>query len=402
MSTLFDTILHSGVSLGDIRVAVDPFTGRVSAFLPAVTRLPGGPLLTADRFFQDVQAQALRRRARPRLDRRLATLADTFNPGVAHFDGGYLMLVRFQNTMRFNSHFVAVSRDGIRWEPRPRVLDLPGLPRAPRADTLRLAHPRLPRGRRWRAGVAYDARITQMAGGDYLVTFAVDYDTLEPAGRPYVNICDNVLYRTRDFRRFTFVSAMAGNARNTVLFPRRIGGWFWAASRPNGHIRPGEAASGQETVLLRSRDLVKWEKASTLFHGGHGWMNYGGPGFPPFETAGYWVMGVHGVEVHGTHRVHYRAGVCLIDKRTMKLAGGPVPLIDPREPHELSGVVDNVVFPSGVLFGDGRGHGVKRADTKVAIFYGAADRAVGVALTTVERLTAAALGRHDPFAEPHG
>jgi len=126
-------------------------------------------------------------------------------------------------------------------------------------------------------------------------------------------------------------------------------------------------------------------------------MCYGGPVFPPFETEKYWVMGVHGVEVHGTHRVHYRGGICLIDKKTMKLVAPPAPILNPQEQHELDGLVDNVIFPSGVLFSDGRGDGVKKPDTRVAIYYGAADHTVGLALSTVERLVAVGLGNHAQF-----
>ena len=398
MRTIFDTILRSHASLSDVQVAVDPFTGRTSTFLPVVARLPGGPLLDARRVVGEVQAQALRQGQAARLDPRLAILTDVFNPGLAHVGDGYVMLVRFGNAARFNDQFVATSRDGLHWDPVPRVLDLPDLPPAPRADTLRRAHPHLPADQQWHPGIVYDPRVTSFENGEHLVTFAVDYDTLETNGNPYVNVCDNVLYRTRDFQRFEFVSTFAGDARNGVLFPRQIDGWYWCASRPNTYNRPGEPASGQDTVLARSRDLVHWETVSVLFSCGHRWMIYGGPGFPPFETSDYWVLGVHGVEAHGTHRVHYRAGVCLIDKRTMRLVGQPAPVLDPREPYELTGLVDNVIFPSGVLFGDGRGWGVKTPETKVAIYYGGADRVVHAGLTTVGRLVEAALGTYDAFA----
>lgn len=397
MNSIFETILHSDTSLSDIQASVDPFTGRTSTFLPVVTRLPGGPIIDVRRFLRNVQAQRLRCGTPRRLDPRLVSIEDVFNPGVAHFQGGHVMLVRFQNSTGFNDHYRADSTDGVQWEPVPQALDLPDLPPAPREDTLRRAHPELPKNQKWHVGVFYDPRITEFRNGEYLVTIAVDYDTLEPAGKPYINVCDNVLYRTRDFRKYEYVSTFAGDSRNGVIFPRKIDGYYWNAGRPNSYSRPGEPATGQDTVLFRSRDLVTWEKMSVLFSCGHRWMNYGGPGFPPFETEKYWVMGVHGVEVHGTHRVHYRAGVCLIDKSTMKLVGRPVPILDPRESFELTGLVDNVVFPTGLLFGDGHGWGVKASGTKIALYYGGADRVIHVGLTTVGRLVDAALGRYDPF-----
>ena len=390
MTTIFDTVLSSRKGLGDIGVVVDPFSGATSRFIPAVTRYPGGPVLTADGFLDDVQAQMVRKVIPAKIDPRLEILCDVLNPGAAHFQGKYLLAVRFANTRRFTDHYLAESTDGIHWTHHPRVLDLPDLPVRPRQDTLKAANPKLPKGQKWRPGAAYDARITQM-GDEYLVTFAVDYDTLEPEGSPYFNICDNVLYRTRDFTTFEFISTFLGNTRNGVMFPRRIDGFYYCAGRPNCNDR-------SDTFLYRSRDLVRWEQVSKLFSTGHAWMCYGGPGFPPFETEKYWVMGVHGVETHGMHRVHYRAGVCLIDKVTMKLAAPPSPILDPKEQYELDGIVDNVIFPSGILFSDGRGDGIKAPDTRVAIYYGGADRVIGIGLSTVRRLVAAGLGTYNPFA----
>ena len=395
MKTIFETLLSSRKGLGDIGVVVDPFTGRVNTCIPAASRYPGGPVLKAADFFDDVQGQMLRGQIDLKLDPRLSMLCDVLNPGAAHYNGKYVLVARFANTRRFTDHFLAESSDGIHWTCNPRVLDLPNLPRAPKESTLRAANPNLPKDQAWRPGVMYDARVTQM-GDEYLMTQAVDYDTLEPEGNEFFNICDNVLYRTRDFKKFEFVSTFLGNTRNGVMFPRKIDGYYWCAARPNSSY--GQAPMGQSTLLFRSKDLVDWKEVSVLFTAGHAWLCHGGPGFPPFETEDYWVMGAHGVEIHGSHRVHYRGAVCVIDKKTMKLAAPPAPILDPAEQYELDGLVDNVIFPSGILFGDGRGDGVKSSDTRVAIYYGGADRVIGAATSTVERLIAAGLGKYNPFA----
>ena len=397
MATIFDGLWSSRKGLGDVGVVIDPFTGAVNTFIPAAARYPGGPVLTADEFFDQAQRQMLSRAIEPRLDERLSILCDVLNPGAAHFGGKYLLAARFGNTRRFTDHFLAESADGIHWTPRPRVLDLPDLPVRPKADTLRQSYPDLPADQKWHKGFFYDARITQM-GEEYLITFAVDYDTVAAEGQPYFNICDNVLYRTRDFEKFEYVSTFLGNARNGVMFPRRIDGYYWCAGRPNTFRASGEPTKGQSTFLFRSKDLVEWEEVSLLFAAGHGWLCHGGPGFPPFETKDYWVLGIHGVEIHGTYRVHYRGGVCVIDKKTMKLAAPPAPILDPKEQYELDGIVANVTFPSGILFSDGRGDGVKSPETRVAIYYGGADRVIGAAVSTVERLVAAGLGKYNPFA----
>ncbi len=396
VQTIFDTVLSSRKGLGDIGVLVDPFTGKVNTCIPAAARYPGGPVLKAADFFDDAQRQMVRGQIEPKLDPRMAILCDVLNPGAAHYKGKYLLAARFANIRRFTDHFLAESEDGIHWTCNPRVLDLPDLPKAPKASSLRLANPNLPKDQLWRPGAMYDARITQM-GDEYLIAMAVDYDTLEPEGKEFFNICDNVLFRTRDFKKFEFVSTFLGNTRNGVMFPRKIDGYYWCAARPNSFTQSGSALMGQSTFLFRSKDLVDWEEVSLLFTAGHGWLCHGGPGFPPFETEDYWVLGAHGVEIHGSHRVHYRGAVAVLDKKTMKLVAPPAPILDPSEQYELDGIVDNVTFPSGILFSDGRGDGVKAPDTRVAIYYGGADRVIGTAISTVERLVAAGLGTYNPF-----
>jgi len=397
VQTIFDRVWSSRNGLGDIGVVVDPFTGKVNTCIPAAVRFPGGPVLKATDFFDDVQAKMLQGGGEARIDPRLATLCDVFNPGAAHFGGKYVLAARFQNIRRYNNHFLAESEDGIHWTCNPRPLEITDLPLKPKESSLRQANPNLPKDQKWHPGVMYDARITQM-GDEYLMTLAVDYDTVAPEGQEYFNICDNVLYRTRDFRKFEFISTFLGNTRNGVMFPRKIDGYYWCAARPNSFSLSGEALKGQATMLFRSKDLVEWEEVSTLFTAGHAWLCHGGPGFPPFETEDYWVLGAHGVEIHGGHRVHYRGAVCVLDKKTMRLAAPPAPILDPAEQYELDGIVDNVIFPSGILFGDGRGDGIKKMDTKVAIYYGGADRVVGAAVSTVGRLVAAGLGTYNPFA----
>ena len=114
----------------------------------------------------------------------------------------------------------------------------------------------------------------------------IDYDTLEPEGKEFFNICDNVLFRTRDFKKFEFVSTFLGNTRNGVMFPRKIDGYYWCAARPNSFTQSGSALMGQSTFLFRSKDLVDWEEVSLLFTAGHGWLCHGGPGFPALRNRG--------------------------------------------------------------------------------------------------------------------
>ena len=75
----------------------------------------------------------------------------------------------------------------------------------------------------------------------------------------------------------------------------------------------------------------------------------------------------HGVSDQGV----YSVGAALLDLEdpTIILARTALPLFEPHESYEINGVIHNVVFPCGV---------VKRGDT-LYIYYGGADRVLGVA-----------------------
>ena len=103
-----------------------------------------------------------------------------------------------------------------------------------------------------------------------------------------------------------------------------------------------------------------------------------GIGTPPVRTRlGYMVV-YHGVgsELAGTllqpNRVYYEAGV-MIHRREKDRAlryRSTTPILIPEAKEETTGVVDNVVFPTGID---------KRADDVYDIYYGMADNYIGVA-----------------------
>lgn len=89
---------------------------------------------------------------------------------------------------------------------------------------------------------------------------------------------------------------------------------------------------------------------------------------PPIETKYGWLLLYHGVsKSHST----YRTGFILLDKKdpAIVLARSSDPIFEPEEQYEKIGVVNNVVFPCGLIAKNGL----------LYIYYGGADRVVGVA-----------------------
>jgi predicted GH43/DUF377 family glycosyl hydrolase len=89
---------------------------------------------------------------------------------------------------------------------------------------------------------------------------------------------------------------------------------------------------------------------------------------PPIKTKKGWLLLYHGVsKSHST----YRVGAVLLDLKdpAIVLARGSEPIFEPEEQYEKIGIVNNVVFPCGME--------VKK--DLLFIYYGGADRVVGVA-----------------------
>lgn len=262
------------------------------------------------------------------------------NSAVVPFNGAFAGVFRIECSDRIMRLCRGFSKDGITWDIDPHPL--------PIAD----------RG--------YDPRVVKM-GEVYYIIFCNCQDG------PTIGLAS-----TKDFEHFTTI----GNAflpfnRNGVLFPRKINGKFGLLSRPsdNGHTSFGDI------YYSESPDLEYWG------HHRHvmppipgGWEEKKiGAGPIPIETSEGWLLIYHGV-LNSCNGYVYSAGAAILDRdEPWKVKYRAVPyIITPEEDYELAGNVPNVVFPCAALCD---------ADTgRLAIYYGAADTAVGVAYTMVDEL----------------
>lgn len=104
--------------------------------------------------------------------------------------------------------------------------------------------------------------------------------------------------------------------------------------------------------------------------------NIGG-GAPPVETKDGWLLIFHTVEELNQKRI-YRASAALLDKNDpLKVIGRlDYPLLFPEEEWERTGFVNNVVFPTGTAI----------FKNDLYIYYGAADKVIGVAKVKLKDL----------------
>ena len=164
--------------------------------------------------------------------------------------------------------------------------------------------------------------------------------------------------------------------KDGILFPERIGGRYAMLHRPM--FAPATGLP-QSIWLSWSHDLQYWSDHRLVLPPTLLWesLKVGG-GTPPLRTPQGWLTFYHGVEGRADSDPdrRYHAGALLLDLAdpARVVYQSPVPVLSPATAAETSGVVSNVVFPTGV---------VPRPDGRLAVYYGMADRAIGLATTEV-------------------
>ena len=110
------------------------------------------------------------------------------------------------------------------------------------------------------------------------------------------------------------------------------------------------------------RDFLGWEAKKI------------GGGPPPLRTVEGWVVIYHGVDQNSVYRVG--AALLDLDHPLQVIARFPEPILEPERSFETIGDVPNVVFPTGTaLF-----------DDDLFIYYGGADKAIGMATCRLSEL----------------
>jgi predicted GH43/DUF377 family glycosyl hydrolase len=186
------------------------------------------------------------------------------------------------------------------------------------------------------------------------------------------------LATTEDFTHFERLGIISepGN-KDGLLFPQKVGGRYARLDRPIGND------VGSIWVSF-STDLLHWGDSRIVISPRAGyWDSYrvGGSTVPIKSSLG-WLEIYHGVKMTSGGPI-YRAGVVLLDLEDPSgvIGRSNVPVLAPRTEYERIGDINNVVFASG---------GILEPDGLLKVYYGAADTAICVATTRIERLLAVA------------
>ncbi|MEE9466050.1 MAG: glycosidase [Candidatus Neomarinimicrobiota bacterium] len=301
---------------------------------PLLTRHPGNPILTAADWPYSVNT--------------------VFNPAATTLpDGTTLLLCRVEDR-RGHSH-LCPSRsqngiDGWKIDTENRLMPAP------------VDYPE----ELW--GIE-DPRITYLPERD---EYAVVY-TSYSLGGPGVSLA-----LTPDFKKFRRIgNIMPPSDKDAALFPRRFDDRWALIHRPAGN-----GALGSHIWLSFSPDLRHWGDHQLILKARQGsWWDAHKIGLspPPIETDEGWLILYHGIKETASGSI-YRLGLALFDLENPAkcLAQGTEWIFGPETPYELSGDVDDVVFPCGTTIGaDG--------DT-IHLYYGAADTSIALAIGSIKSM----------------
>jgi predicted GH43/DUF377 family glycosyl hydrolase len=205
-----------------------------------------------------------------------------------------------------------------------------------------------------------DPRIVQVDDMLYMTYTAYD-GVHSPAGAVSSIRVDDFLARRFDQWSTPFILTPEGvDDKDLALLPEEIDGNFLLYHRINNEVCAdllpnlfsGKRVSRCIAIIEPRRGM--WDGAKV------------GTAAPPIRVGDKWIMIYHGVSRHAT----YRLGALLLDNAgTTVLARTADSIFEPTAPYEMQGEIPKVVFSCGL---------VVRGDT-VFLYYGAADKVIGVA-----------------------
>lgn len=273
-----------------------------------------------------------------------------FNPGAIREGGKTHILYRALSNNDASVLGYAASRDGVSID--ERGIEPAYVPR----ESFEM-----------RAGGGYsgceDPRLTRI--GDAIYMFYTAVDGMNPPRVALTSIArkDFLAKRWKEWSTPKLISPPGIDDKDACVFPEKIGGRYVVLHR----IQP--------SIDINFFDDLEFENGKMLTQGPFILPRKGmwddqkiGLNTVPLRTSAGWLLLYHGVSSDGSV---YRLGAALLDLVSPEkvLARSDKPLFEPEMEYEKVGIVPNVVFPCGATLQGG----------KIFIYYGGADRVVGIA-----------------------
>ncbi len=300
------------------------------------------------------------------------------NPGVVYDQGVFKMLYRAagddpEHVIRFG---LATSKDGFHFK---RAQKGPVL--SPSMDGED-------------AGCIEDPRIVK-TNGQFLITYA--YRPYFP--QKYWLAPNNAAFNPRDrnqplafgenltssgllmspdlktFRRLGRITDPTLDDRDVILFPEKVNGKFVLLHRPMQWTGNKYGTKHPAIWICFGDDPLKWGKDTLLAKAKFPWETKIGGSTPPLKHKKGWFVIYHAVDAAGV----YHVGAMMLDLKNpcRVIARAPEPIMSPEAKYEWEGLYPHgVVFPTANVVLDGQ----------LFVYYGCADKYIGVATADYDKL----------------
>ncbi|MFA5791867.1 MAG: hypothetical protein WC884_02425 [Candidatus Paceibacterota bacterium] len=207
-----------------------------------------------------------------------------------------------------------------------------------------------------------DPRLTKIGKVIYMC-----YTAFDGIGPPRVAITSitekNFLSKNWQWEKPIIITPAGFDDKDTCIFPEKTNGKYFILHRVGDEMCGDylkslnfKTETIRKCIRIIGPRINKWDSAKV------------GISAPPLKTKYGWLLLYHGISK--SHKT-YRIGALLLDLNdpTIVLSRTSDPIFEPEESYEKIGVINNVVFPCGMVL----------KDDLLYIYYGGADTVVGVA-----------------------
>ena len=213
-----------------------------------------------------------------------------------------------------------------------------------------------------------DPRITQI--DDMLYMFYTAYDGVHPPAVAATSISvKNFLKKNWDWSWPAIITPADVDDKDSCLFPEKIGDNYLVFHRTHDHIC-------LDPIKSLEFDGDRIDTFTPIIGPRKGMWDGRKVGIAsvPIKTGKGWLLLYHGVSDEGV----YRVGALLLDLHNpmIVLARTTDYIFAPETDYEKNGIIPNVVFPCGSTV----------IGKKLFIYYGGADRVVGVATANIDEI----------------
>ncbi|OGG62279.1 hypothetical protein A3C19_03580 [Candidatus Kaiserbacteria bacterium RIFCSPHIGHO2_02_FULL_54_22] len=293
---------------------------------------------------------------------------NVLNPAAIELNGSIYILYRAMDRANTSTIGLAISRDGVTIDER---LSEPIY--VPRADFEQK------KGSPTGNSGCEDPRIVEIDGTLYMTYTAYDGVHVPSGAVSSISVEDFLARRWQNWGTPFILTPEGVDDKDLVLLPEKmnpvrnfvsngVNGNYLLYHRINNRICADilpDLSSGKRVsrcIEIMAPRHGMWDGAKV------------GSAAPLIKVAGgNWLMVYHGVSRHAT----YRLGAALLaSDGTTLLARTADPIFEPLEKYEKEGEVANVVFSCGAVV----------RDDKLFLYYGAADKVIGVAIASLKHV----------------